>query len=166
MTTNLDVLDTAVKVGLGALLGGYFSFATQAFIQDRTRDREKQKELRDRLYQITIKLGKSFEDVTHYIATALVFNNLPADPVAQSDFQEADKEYVISWKCLLSVPFELEILGLKKTSKCAEAYCLRLSEAPEIIEKMILDKDKEQKELHIAFEALMKSIQSDYQALF
>ena len=167
MTTNLDILDTAIKVGLGALLGGYFSFATQAFVQDRTRDREKNKELRDRLYALTTKFGKSFESVTHYIASAVVFNNNPKDPTSKSEYEEADRENLASWKGLLGTPFELEILGLKKSAALATAYFIHLSDSANMVSEIIeLGQESKRNNMNDAFETLMKSIKDDYQSLF
>jgi len=167
MTSNLDILDSAVKIAIGAFLGGYFTFATQAYIQNQTRDREKKKELRNRLFEITRKIAKSFETVTHYTSSAVAFNNHPKLLSAKLEYEEADKEHVVAWKALLSIPSELEILGLDNTSNLARTYFLQLSKAPDMVEEFITtNKETLRNSMNTTFDALMTSIKNDYHSLF
>lgn len=167
MITNLDVLDTAVKVGLGALLGGYFTFATQAYIQKQTNERERAKELRDRLYAITIRIGKSFEDITHYLSCAYAFNQNPSSETAKNEFHASDQNFTASFKGLLSVPHELEVLGLSKSSKAAKEYFLTFSFGGEMAQEAIIGADNRLRNaMHDAFDKCMDTFKSDYHDLF
>ncbi|NWO06690.1 hypothetical protein [Idiomarina sp.] len=93
MTTTLDIVDTAVKIGLGALIAGITSYV----ITLRNQGFERQKEIEVERRNLSKELALTIEKTNHLIdESAFHFHQL--------DYQE-------SKKCIISAEREISSAG-------------------------------------------------------
>ena len=63
MTTILDIVDTAVKIGLGALIGGISSYV----LAIRTQNYEKETRANDERKELVKDLSLKLEKIDHFL---------------------------------------------------------------------------------------------------
>jgi len=74
MTTYLDIIDTAVKIGLGALIAGATTYIVSSRKQKHDRDSELIKERKSLVKEIAIKVG-AIENHQNKIVVAIDYAN-------------------------------------------------------------------------------------------
>jgi hypothetical protein len=160
--TSIQVVDSAVKIGLGAIIGGLFSFLTQKYVQGHLLEKSKKDEYRKKIFEIVDALGRMHSSLVDYIAVGTaVPNHKDMDKYAKKE-----EEFASQWKDCMSIGFQLDILGLTESARHASIFINSLADADDAIMANIIGDHTPEQSLHQKFDALIASIKRDYQTMF
>ena len=142
MTTTLDIINDAVKIGLGALVGGGFSILVATISSSKRREEEMLKDRRERLYQISQEFIEIESRAALFLTEANLFQNkLPAalrNKIPEESYErveialanlnkKAESDRLDDTIRLRSMAMGLEVIGasdaageLRKFLKCVE----------------------------------------------
>ena len=113
MTTILDIVDTAVKIGLGALIGGISSYV----LAIRTQNYEKETRANDERKQLVKDLSLKLEKIDH-------LNSESALHYHSDDLVSAKKSNVLATEVICSATALANLIGsdevVEITSKISE----------------------------------------------
>lgn len=160
--TSLQVIDSAIKIGLGALIGGAISFFTQRYVQNQLMQKSKKEEYRKKIFELVDTLGKLHASIVNYLA---VGSSTPVHKDMKR-YLTAESEFDSRWKETMSIGFQLDILGLANSSDCAHTFLLSLQSVPTAIEANISGDNSIEQGIHRNYDLLIASIKQDYQSLF
>ncbi|HKR02323.1 MAG TPA: hypothetical protein VJT09_16725 [Pyrinomonadaceae bacterium] len=127
MVAPIDVLDTAVKIGLGALISGLAAYWVAKLNHDKTAEKERAQRRRDMLETIAEQVG-TFNQVAlkHW---AFVFNWLKFTPPTEQmtdevriELTKLRSELIDSFKELINAEVKLLLIGEVKCQKLLREY--------------------------------------------
>ncbi|WP_243321388.1 hypothetical protein [Geothrix sp. SG200] len=160
--TSIQVIDSAIKIGLGALIGGTISFFTQRYVQNQLMQKSKKEEYRKKIFEIVDILGKLHASIVNYL---VVGSSTPIHK-DMNRYSTAEANFDSRWKESMSIGFQLDILGLTNSSNCAHIFLLSLQSVPTAIEANISGDRSIEQSIHRNYDLLIASIKQDYQSLF
>lgn len=160
-TTWMDIIDSAMKIGLGACIG----LAGQAYAQSETSNRDRKAELRAKLMECVDKI------TTLYLSAKAYFIFYAID---DEDSTNARLKFRDDVKNLSRVPSHMELLGFKMTADCAQGMINKILRAPDEALKLVdmnyRERDKASdvylEEIEKAFDEFASSAKDDYHSLF
>jgi hypothetical protein len=160
--TAIQVVDSAIKIGLGAVIGGLIGFFTQRYVNNQLKEKSRKEEYRKRIFEIVDALGKTHATTIHFIAVGTA---VPIDK-DMARYQQAEIEFQNAWKGSMSLGFQLDVLGLSESAQYAHAFLLSLTRAGDAIIANINGDPSIDRSIHQNFDNLIASIKSDYQSMF
>ncbi|MCG8067976.1 MAG: hypothetical protein JAY84_08920 [Candidatus Thiodiazotropha taylori] len=117
MTTALDIVDTAVKIGLGALISGFATY----FVTKRNNTHEIFKEQHLRRLDLLEKLSISIQSATtgiHKAVHAYLENVDSSEEVIRESLKESLDEYLDVFNQLNLVDGYASLLGNEALNEC------------------------------------------------
>ena len=126
MTGALDIIDTAVKVGLGALIGGFSTYYISRLNHDKEMEKDRLRRKREVLEKITEKLDCFAHQVRNYWALLADWHTLSESEADRSDLEQKIKQgedaLYNAFHDLTSAESSLLLLGEKQASTALTNY--------------------------------------------
>lgn len=132
LMTWIEIVDSAVKIGLGALIAGVFGYATVRLTQDRSARSEYAKRRRDLLEKILDMMSQFDRIYRHQKAIIESLSDPRLLPSvrerAERRFPELEEEFRIAFEKFADATAILLILGETKAESALEEYRQAVSE--------------------------------------
>jgi hypothetical protein len=130
VTTWVTVADTAVKVGLGALIGGGISIVASYLSQERDRLKDYNNKKRDQLLEIALRLNKFNRAFGLYWATvsnAIFKKRERKEPLSRKDravLREQEAALFETFALLTECKTSLLLLGYKQSCSHLDEFAV------------------------------------------
>ena len=126
--TALEILDTAVKVGLGAIIGGVFTYLIAKLNHDKEMEKGRLRRRRELLEEIASKcddFSKQCRDYWALLADWLEVNDPDTKlPEHRAKIEESEKRFYNAFHDLTSAEGRLLLLGEKEVRAKLREYAL------------------------------------------
>jgi hypothetical protein len=123
MMEAIDVIDTAVKVGLGAMISGVSTYWVTKLNHASDREKDKSKRTHETLISITEKIERYLDCMTRCIARVdgIIKHGIPAGTIPDdilNEYRKVDSELVEARKERSSAYSRLRLIGEMEAANC------------------------------------------------